>query len=529
MESPAILLLLSGTLVRGLIYYAAVSIRRMGVEIMCESCSPYVLNRRGFLAATGALGAAAFVSRAVARQVGAVAASAVPKRDKKPARVLVAFLYPPADVVNEGKMEDAWRVHHWFTWPGNQFEPEQQERKFTAKIEQIAGRLGVIVEFQPQAIYQEAKVRQFIQTARAARPDAVLIVNFWNTLSPWSHRMATESGAPTAIVYHSLGSNHQLPPDYLRNAEGLYYIHSVENWDEIERGLCAVRARKMLAQSRLLRISSSAPSPAPKREPRLDVEIVEAPAGEFNATVDGIADDDALVHEAIEFKRAAARVTDVTDRYIIDAMRAHRAVAAMLARYGADAITIECLQLRHRKPCLSFAMNNGALVPCGCENDFNATLTLMLGRWLLGRGGFQHNPEFDTSENRYFGAHCTCAWKLHGPQGPSQEYLVRPFFHQLPKTAALDVQWTPGERIILAKYRSEEGTLSCWTGRVIESPTSPPTGGCATRVLVELDALEDVCQAYAGPHPVLFCGDRADARRFKAFAQMYRLGWMGNR
>ncbi|MGQ9648719.1 MAG: hypothetical protein ACUVXJ_01250 [Phycisphaerae bacterium] len=126
MESPAILLLPSGALVRGLIYYAAVIIRRMGVEIMCESRSPYVLNRRGFLAATGALGATAFVSQAVAQQVGAVAASAVPKRDKKPARVLVVFLYPPADVVNEGKMEDAWRVHHWFTWPGNQFEPEQQ-------------------------------------------------------------------------------------------------------------------------------------------------------------------------------------------------------------------------------------------------------------------------------------------------------------------------------------------------------------------------------------------------------------------
>ena len=41
--------------------------------------------------------------------------------------------------------------------------------------------------------------------------------------------------------------------------------------------------------------------------------------------------------------------------------------------------------------------------------------------------GFLHNPEFDTSENRYFASHCTCAWKLHGPQADSQEYLVRPF------------------------------------------------------------------------------------------------------
>ena len=85
----------------------------------------------------------------------------------------------------------------------------------------------------------------------------MLIVNFWNTLSKWALRMATES-APTAIVYHSLGSNHQLPPESLRKAEGLYYIHSIENFDEIERGLRAVRAKKMLAQSRLLRVSGQA-------------------------------------------------------------------------------------------------------------------------------------------------------------------------------------------------------------------------------------------------------------------------------
>lgn len=495
---------------------------------MCESCASGGLARREFLAAAGALGAAGFISRTAAGQASTrpvipESAFPLPRRDKKPARVLAAFLYPPADVVNEGKMEDSWRVYNWFTWPGNQFQPEEQERKFTGKIQQMAGKLGLDVEFQPGGIYQEAKVNEFIARAKAARPDAVLVVNFWNSFSKWSHRMATEPGTPTAIVYHSVGSNHQLPPEYLRTAEGLYYIHSIENWDEIERGLCAVNARKMLAQSRLLRVSGRVQAPTQTREKRLDVEIIEAPAAEFNALFDAVKPDDALVRKAMEFKKGAVRVMDVADEYFVEAMRAHAAVRQIMGRYGADAITIECLQLKHRKPCISFATNNGALIPCGCENDLNATLTLMLGRWLLGRGGFQHNPEFDTSENRYFGAHCTCTWKLHGPEGASTEYLVRPFFHQLPKTAALDVQWTPGEPVLLCKYLSGQDTLNCWTGKVIESPTSPPTGGCATRVLVDIDRVDDVCRVYSGPHPVLFCGDRGDARRWKAFAKMYRL------
>jgi hypothetical protein len=45
---------------------------------------------------------------------------------------------------------------------------------------------------------------------------------------------------------------------------------------------------------------------------------------------------------------------------------------------------------------------------------------------------------------------------------------------------------------------------------------------------MEIDGVPDVCDIYAGPHPVLFCGTRGDARRMKAFARMYRLELEGN-
>ena len=383
---------------------------------MGKSCSTGQVSRRDFLAVGGAMGAVGLLSRWSTHQAWGAFPQESSPAPKTPPRVAVVFLYPPADVVNAGQLEDSWRGHHWFTWPGNQFEPEQQEKTFTAKIRELSDRLGVAAEFEPQAIYQEAAVAEFIGRTQAKQVDAVLVVNFWNTFSPWAARIAAES-APTAIVYHSLGSNHQLPPEYLRKAEGMYYIHSIENWDEIERGLLAVRAKKMLAQSRLLRVSGQQQDTTHDVEKRLNVDIVTIPAAEFNALFDAIEPDDAMVRAAMEVKNCAARVTDVADEYFVEAMRAHRAVAQIMQRHAADAITIECLFLKHRKPCLSFALNNGELVPCGCENHLDATLTLMLGRWLLERAGFLHNPEFDTSENRYLGAHCTCAWKLHGPHG----------------------------------------------------------------------------------------------------------------
>jgi len=491
---------------------------------MCESCNGGV-DRRDFLIAGGALGAASLLSSGATAQ-GADKPVLTP-RPKRAAKVGVVFLYPPADVVYAGKNEDGWARHQWFTWPGNQFDPEQQHQKFTEQIKEIARRLGVQMVFHPQAIYQQAKVDEFIARTKAAQVDAVLVVNFWNTFAGRSYQIATQA-APKAIVYQPVGSNHQLPSEALRKEPNIFFIHSIENWAEIERGLRAVRAAKMMAQSRLLRVSGRVKSMVEAEDAELGTHIVGVPAAEYNAMFDSIQPDDEIVAMARQIKAQAKEVREIAEQYMIDAIRAHHAVAGMMKRYGADAITIECLMLKHRKPCVSFAINNGNLVPCGCENHLDGTLTQMLGRWLWERAGFMHNPEFDTSENRYFGAHCTCAFKLHGPKGPSQPFILRPFFHQLPKTPALDVQWTPGEKVMLAKYYSGKKNICCWTGQVVESPTCPPAGGCATRVLVEIDQVDDVCSIYPGPHPILFCGDRGDARTLKVFARLYSLQLTGN-
>jgi hypothetical protein len=506
---------------------------------MCNDCSSYNLNRREFIG--GSIKASGLMALTMAAGIPAIGSGLFSdgntlsslsdetwtKIKKEPAKVMVVFLYPPADVVNAGKNEDSWASNNWFTWPGNQFEPEAQEKVFTSRIRTIANALGIEVEFAVHAIYQQAKVEEYIRKAKSAKPDAVLVVNFWNTFKQWSLQIAVES-APAAIVYQPVGSNHQLPMAELRNTKGIFYIHSIENWDEIERGLLAVRAKKMLSQSRLLRISDQKESVSRANEKFLHVDVLGIRAEEFNQVFDSVKADDKLLKEAAWFRKKAGLIMDVEDKYIVEAVRSHHAVGKIMERYGADAITIQCLMLKHRKPCVSFSINNGNLIPCGCENHLDGVLTQMVGRWLFERAGFMHNPEFDTSENLYFGSHCTCATKLQGPKGPDQEFLIRPFFHQLPKTAALDVQWTPNDPVMLTKYHSGENRISCWTGKVVSSPKSPPTGGCATRVLVEVDKVDDICDVYAGPHPILFWGNRGDARKVKAFAQMYHLDLGGN-
>ena len=475
------------------------------------------LNRRTFMISSAALMASGMLTRAHAADTSTLLAA---PRAKHPARVRGAFFYPPREVVLEGKCEDSWSKHQWFTWPGNQFEPEAQQATFEQRLADMTRGLSIALEMDRAPIYTDAGIQAFIADITANKPEALLLFNFWNSFSAKIVPILDAYDGPI-ILYHPLGANHQLPPERFRTEKGLQYIHSIEHWDALERGLRAVHAKTRMAQSRLLRVSGRLEKEADDHVEFFDLPVHGVPAGYFNDLYDATEITPEMTRLAAAVRRRADNVTGLEKNAFLDAVRAHAAVLALMDKYDADAITIECLFLKHRKPCLSFSINNGALVPCGCENDLNASLSLMLGANLFGRGGFQHNPEFDTEENLYFASHCTCTTKLHGPDAKDAPYALRPFFHQMPKTLALDVDWPAGERITLAKYHRDENRLDAWCGDIIDSPQCPPSGGCATRVLARMDNVDDICSIYPGPHPVVWCGDFG--RHAKTFAQLYQL------
>lgn len=476
-------------------------------------------SRRGFLQ-SGALLTMLGAWPGIAQETSGTVMAAVPHRTRKPARVRGAFFYPPADVVLSGKCEDSWAVYNWFTWPGNQFRPEEQQASFLAALERMAQGLNLELALDSAPIYTDAAITAFAAEMRDTPPDALLLFNFWNSFSGKILPVLDAFPGPI-ILYHPLGASHQLPPERFRTDPRIHYIHSIEHYEALENGLRAVHARTLMAQSRILRVSGKIDQEQDTTEPFFNTAIHAVPASHFNDLFDSLEETDALRETAAAFRAGARTITDLSDQSFVDAARAHAAVGEIMKRHDADAITIECLFLKHRKPCLSFATNNGGMVPCGCENDLNATLTLMLGASLFDRPGFQHNPEFDTVENHYFGSHCTCTPHLHGANRPPATYDFRPFFHQMPKTPALDVQWPADEPVTLFKYQADGPLLHAWEGAVLSSPQCPPTGGCATRVLVAMRGVNDICAIYPGPHPTLFCGHFA--KRVKTFARLFQM------
>jgi hypothetical protein len=147
----------------------------------------------------------------------------------------------------------------------------------------------------------------------------------------------------------------------------------------------------------------------------------------------------------------------------------------------------------------------------------------MLGKLLVGRPGFIHNICYETEGNSFYASHCTCATKLHGPDGPDAPYLLRRFAHSNEGSCAIQVFWSAGDPITMVQYYpGKEPALDVYAGRVVKSHAMPPTAGCTTNVEVRITDLPDNCQVGGGDwHNVLFCGDFA--RKFRLFAQLLKI------
>ena len=60
-----------------------------------------------------------------------------------------------------------------------------------------------------------------------------MLINFWNSFSGKIAPILDSFSGPI-ILYHPVGSNHQLPPERFRTAKRMQYIHAVEDWKALD-------------------------------------------------------------------------------------------------------------------------------------------------------------------------------------------------------------------------------------------------------------------------------------------------------
>ena len=365
-------------------------------------------DRRAFLAGTGvALGGAALAALGAPTDKPAPP----PEATKQGASVRAAFLYPPSTTF-------ANDPDGWWSWPGNHYDAEGRQRQYTAALRQVEKQLGMRIDVEDRSIANAEQAQRLAQQIQTNPPDGLLVVMFYNRSLAEAElllKAAADKQVPV-VFYIDLGVKHGQVGHYRR--PGVYFIQSLDNLDAIAYGLRMIHAKKRLAQSVLLSINEAKES-SETVEPFLGTRVRVIPfaryAEEFQRAVV-----DAQARQWIAaYAAGATEIRGVTPEALESATRAHLALKKLLADEKADGLTMNCLRRGMLKPCMSFATLNSELVPAACENDLPAAYTQLLGQLLTGRPGFQHNPCYDTERNHYYGSHCTCPTRLHGPDRPA--------------------------------------------------------------------------------------------------------------
>jgi len=452
---------------------------------------------------------AAGISLGSSKLLGATSSDALSERHN-PTTVRGAFVYPPTESLKQDG---------YYSWPGSTFDAEGRQKQYTERIIRIAQKLGVRILMDEKPLDERASVTQFIDEVKKSKPDGLLLIPFKK--GHWEHvtRIIKEVQVP-AVVLACLGI---LLVDHINEVHrrpGVYLINSLDNLDAVEDGMRMIRAAHWMKESLLVNIAGSQTNQ--KSVPHLGTQVRTIPGARFIEQFSRTETTDAVKQLANTYLKSAKEVLQPTKADIIDAAKTYFALKEIIKAEKADAIMMDCLPglrkpHRHPPPCMGFMSLRDEGIPAGCQADLNAALTLMLVQQLFGKPGFQQNASMETESNHYFGAHCTCPSKLSGKDGPSQPYILMSHAEAgwgcVPR-----VLWPVGQEVTMAQYVSgETPQMYIYSGKVVQCPEIPPTGGCRTNIEMTINEVDDVCDV-KGMHQIIFLGNHA--KQLRTFCQL---------
>jgi hypothetical protein len=161
----------------------------------------------------------------------------------------------------------------------------------------------------------------------------------------------------------------------------------------------------------------------------MGIEVVHVPFAELNAAWQA-ADRDESRALADRWERSASKLAGVSRETMEQSAAMYLAQKAVLAKHGANAITINCLGgfyggHIHAYPCLGFhqLLNEGLVGACECDVRSAATMVAMT-TLTQGRPGYISDPVIDTAKRQIIYAHCVASNRAFGPQGRANPYQI---------------------------------------------------------------------------------------------------------
>ena len=426
--------------------------------------------------------------------------------------VKAVFTYPPTSKLRE---------EGYYSWPGSTFDAEGRQKEYSAALQRAAAELNLRLEIEPRALDTKEDVERFIAAARDARPDGLLLIPFKKSHADNLRPIIDKTGLPS-IVFTTIGVllNPQLRD--FNSRPGAYVVNSLGNVEGVKQGLKLIQARRRMAESTIVNIAGD--SRAESRVPHLGTRLQRVPLQDFYDLFAKTGRTEDVNERARGYLRGAVRIVEPNENDVYESAKCYSAFKEIVRREKADAMMMTCLPglgrpHKHVPPCMGFMDLRDEGIPSGCESDLDATLSMMLLQYLFDRPGFQHNPSSDTERKVYFGAHCTSASRMQGPDGPREPYALRSHA-EAGWGCVPQVLFPSGQKVTFGKYHSsaQPPEMVIYSGTIAGCPANPPAGGCRSNVEIKLDELADPVQVKS--HHLCLCyGEHA--AQLRAFCRMH--------
>jgi hypothetical protein len=183
---------------------------------------------------------------------------------------------------------------------------------------------------------------------------------------------------------------------------------------------------RRMKESKILAVRGTDSGPAP---PMMGIPVFNVSFAEVNDAWKAADKDEARAVVA-RWEKTAAKIEGVPRATLEASAAMYLAKKAMLKKYGANAITINCLGgfyggHIHAYPCLGFheLLNEGLIGACECDVRSTATM-VAITTLTQGRPGYISDPVIDTAQRQIIYAHCVAANRAFGPKGAANPFEI---------------------------------------------------------------------------------------------------------
>lgn len=513
-------------------------------KTIANGCAGCPLNRRGFIARSGAAALGAFSALALPGFAHAAAQSG-------PMRIRIVYsLHTPTQDRPD--------------WPNKGFAFQPHMDRITGELRKRCKNM----EFAPCTATGEDQAKQLLEADKAANNvDGYVVfqMNCWNRVvqtiatsgKPVLYADFQFGGSGGFLVYNAAFLRSHAPNvGFVASSRMKDLVAAVNCFDLVRKGAgpaefaaaaAQVRGKatpgmgklagkkdelkclptseclKQFKESKILAVRGQESGPAGEI---MGIKVQHVPFSELNDAWKA-ADRDESRAIADLWARTASKVEGV-DRPTLETSAAmYLAEKALLKKHGANGITVNCLGgfyggHIHAYPCLGFhqLLNEGMIG--GCECDVRSAATMVAGTIMTGgRPGYISDPVIDTSKRQIIYAHCVAANRAFGPSGPTNKFEI--LTHSEDRQGASVRSWLP-TGYLTTTLEFEQSRKEILFHRGLAVANDPDDRACRTKLCAE--PVGDIEKLFSmwdqwGWHRVTFYGDLKEP----VYALADALGW----